>query len=156
MIFASFEFNFVRPASGGNTSLARTIDLDFRSLYQINPEHLVVLGYASITGMRRDIAGGTLPEANELIARLIGNFNETFNVIGAIVAPRTGDTLVPFNGIAINQGAPFIAPPNSQILMPPTFQIEFGPSGFIQTATNDSFKVFFSIGYEIVMKRTRF
>lgn len=156
MIFASFRFLYIRPSSGGNTNTQVIIDLDFRSLYQINPDHLVVLGYASVSGMRKDVTGATLTGPETVQARLIGNFNETFNVLAVVNAPRVGDDIIPFNGIAFNQGAPFVAPPNAQILMPPTFQLEINPSNSFGTGTGDTWKVIFSIGYEIVQKNTRF
>jgi len=157
MIFATFRYFFDRPGGGGNTANPVTVDLDFRSLYQINPDHLVVLGYASITGMRRDVAGASVIGPEALAARLLGNFNETFNVLASItVAPRAGETVAPFNGIAFNQGAPFVAPPKAQILMPPTFQLQFIPTGTFGTGTGDTWEVFFTIGYDVTLKGTRF
>jgi len=152
MIFASFIYDFIR-AGVGNTIDTVLIDMDFRSLYQINPDHLVVLGYASVAGQRKDFGGLNVNVSNTYACRLIGNFNETFNVPATIVSPiRAGDSIALFNGITFNDGAPFVAPPDAQILMPPSFQVEFDPGGFIQVVNGDRLRVMVSIGYKIVKK----
>jgi len=157
MIFASFIYEYINTAPLGNTIDTVLIDMDFRSLYQINPDHLVVLGYASVAGQRKDAAGVNVNVANTYACRLIGNFNETFNVPATIVSPiRNGQTVTLFNGITFNDGAPFVAPPDAQILMPASFQVEFDPGGFLQIIVNDSLRVMVTIGYKIVEKNSRF
>jgi len=152
MIFASFRYIFVKGASG-DTRDTVLIDMDFRSLYQINPDHLVLLGYASLVGQRQDATGSSVSGGAEYACRLIGNFNETFNVDASIVVARTGDGIALFNGIAFSSQAPFLAPAGAQILMPATFQVEFQPSSQGQNISGDDITILCTIGYEIELKR---
>jgi len=153
MIFASFRYTFLRQASG-DTRDTVLIDMDFRSLYQINPDHLVLLGYASVTGTRKDATGSSVPQGMDFACRLIGNFNETFNVVPTIVLPvRPNDDIALFNGIAFSNYSPFVAPPDAQILMPPSFQVEMDPSSSGQSISGDDMVLLCTIGYEIELKK---
>jgi len=77
MIFASFEYSLVIDVVPlGRTTDFHTIDFDFRSLYQINPDSEIFLKYASIAANLEDAGLGTL-QNYRCMARLIGNFNET-------------------------------------------------------------------------------
>jgi len=153
MIFASFRYTYLRQASG-DTRDKVTIGMDFNALYQHIPDQLVLLGYASITGSRKDATGSSVPQGMDFACRLIGNFNETFNVPATIVLPaRPDDAIELFNGIAFNNYSPFVAPPGAQILMPPTFQVEFDPSSSGQAISGDALTVMCTIGYEIELKK---
>ncbi len=155
MILASFRYFHQITLTTGNTRDTINIDLDFRGLYQINPDHLLTLKYASINGLRKDAGGGNYQD--NMKCRLIGDFNETRNIIATLVSPIfTNQTLEPFNGIAFTRNAPFDAPKGARILMPPTFQIEFSFGTFNQQVNGDNIEVFFTIGYDIELKGTRF
>jgi len=131
-----------------------TIGMSFNSLYQINPEHLVLLGYASITGTRKDFTGSAVPGGMEFSCRLLGNFNETYNVPVTIDSvARAVDAVELFSGISFNESTPFVAPRGAQILMPPTFQVEVNPSSTNQAVTGDFMVVLCTIGYEIERKK---
>jgi len=151
MIIASFEYSFVVVAAGRTTDF-HTIDLDFRSLYQINPDHEIFLKYASIVANLEDAGLGTLQNFR-CMARLLGNFNETRNIVPTITAPLAGETVTIFNGIAFAMAGPFVAPDRSQILMPATFNIEFKVGSQAQTAAGDFIRVWISIGYDIEPKK---
>jgi len=151
MIFASFEYDFVVVAAGRTTDF-HTLDMDFRSLYQINPDHEIFLKYASIVANLEDAGLGTLQNFR-CMARLIGNFNETRNILAAVVAPSAGETVVQFDGICFAMAGPFVAPDNSRILMPATFQLEFKAGSQAQTAAGDFIRVWITIGYDIEPKK---
>jgi len=151
MIFASFEYSFVVVAAGRTTDF-HLLDMDFRSLYQINPDHEIFLKYASIVANLEDAGLGTLQNFR-CMARLIGNFNETRNILAAVVAPSAGETVVGFDGIAFAMAGPFVAPDRSNILMPATFQLEFKVGSQAQTAAGDFIRVWITIGYDIEPKK---
>jgi len=153
MIFASFRYTFLRQASG-DTRDTVLIDMDFNALYQHIPDQLVLLGYASVVGTRKDATGSSVPGGLEFACRLIGNFNETFNVPATIVLPaRPDDAIALFNGICFSSQAPFVAPPRAQILMPPSFQVEMDPSSAGQSISGDDITLLCTIGYEIEFKK---
>jgi len=153
MIFASFEYSFVIDAiPAGRTTAFHTLDMDFRSLYQINPDSEIYLKYASIVANLEDAGLGTLQNFR-LMARLIGNFNETRNIVAAVVAPSAGETVVGFSGICFNMGGPFVAPDRANILMPATFQVEFKAGSQAQTAAGDFIRLWLTIGYDIEPKK---
>jgi len=153
MIFASFRYTFLRQASS-DTRLTVLIDMDFRSLYQINPDHLVLLGYAAVAGTRKDATGSSVIGGLEYACRLIGNFNETFNVDAVINLPaRPDDAIALYAGICFSSQAPFVAPPGAQILMPPTFQVEMDPSSQGQSISGDDITLLCTIGYEIELRK---
>jgi len=153
MILASFEYSFIIDVVPlGRTTDFHTVNMDFRSLYQINPDHEIFLKYASIVGNLEDAGLGTLQNFR-LMARLIGNFNETRNILPTITAPEVQETVVGFSGVAFNMGGPFVAPDNSKILMPQTFQIEFKAGSQAQTAAGDFIRVWMTIGYDIEPKK---
>jgi len=153
MIFASFEYSLIIDVVPlGRTTDFHTINLDFRSLYQINPDHEIFLQYASIAGNLEDAGLGTLQNFR-LMARLIGNFNETRNIIPTITAPLVQETVVGFSGIAFSMGGPFVAPPHSNILMPANFTCEFKAGSQAQTAAGDFIRVWITLGYDIQPKR---
>jgi len=153
MIFNSLFYRYVVTAASGNTRDAVLIDCDFTSLYQINPDHLIVLGYAAVSGQRQQDNGFNINSSEAFACRLIGAFNESHNVGFSIVTPRAGDSVVNFSGITFGSNYPFVAPDNARILMPPSFQLEFIPSSLDQTTDGDTLDLFFTIGYEIT-KRT--
>lgn len=155
MILSSFYYDYVL-LSASNTRAAVLIQLDFTSLYQINPEHQIVLKYASIALLRQDAGAGDFSDPTSLV-RLIGRFNETRNVVATIIDPiRTTQSVVPFDGIAFNHSSPFVAPKDSKILMPPTFQIEFTIGTFNQGAIGDHLEVYFTIGYDLAIRNPNF
>jgi len=157
MILASFEFLYTTAGAGQDTSQYLFVDLDFRSLYQINPDHLITLKYAAISALRRDALNATLSGWGSTQARLVGQFNETRNIVATIPGGGpVGQTVVPFDGIAFNGFAPFVARPGAKILMPPTFQLEFRQGMQVQTAAGDDIRAWFTIGYDIELKQTRF
>jgi len=151
MIFSSFLYEFIRGAVGDTNDIV-VIDMDFRALYQIS-DKLVILGFASLSGQRKD-AGGFNVNDNSYAVRLIGNFNETNNIVATVAVPRVGDSIVLYNGISFSSTAPFYAPKDSKILMPATFQVEFDPSSLAQSAAGDSIRVCATIGYEIIPKNS--
>jgi hypothetical protein len=155
MIFSSFFYEYLVQA-GGNSNATVTIDMNFRALYQINPDSLIVLGYAGISGMRKDLGGLNVNSSEAFRCRLIGKFNETRNVGFTISVPRAGETITGFDGIAFGSNYAFYAPRGSRILMPPTFQLEFEPSSLAQTQVNDAMRVNFTLGYEIELKGSKF
>lgn len=156
MIFASFQYELIIDVVPvGRTTDFHTVNMDFRSIYQINPDHEIFLKYASIAGNLEDAGLGTLQNFR-LMARLIGNFNETRNILPTITVPLVQETAVGFSGIAFSMGGPFVAPDRSNILMPSTFQVEFKAGSQAQTAAGDFITVWFTIGYDIEPKRRNF
>jgi len=153
MIFASFEYSLIIDVVPvGRTTDFHTIDFDFRSLYQINPDSEIFLKYASIAANLEDAGLGTL-QNYRCMARLIGNFNETRNIVATITAPLVQETVVGFSGIAFAMGGPFVAPDRSNILMPQTFNLEFKVGSQAQTAAGDFIRVWITIGYDIEPKK---
>jgi len=154
MIIRSFQHVFVSPGLGLQTSQEYFLDLDFRALYQINPDKLVILKYASIVGLRED---ATFSAVNDTImmARLIGNFNETRNITVTPVVPAN-TTITDFDGITFSDSAPFRAVPDDLILMPAEFQISFRKGGNSQAVLGDNMTTWISIGYDIVEKNRSF
>jgi len=153
MIFASFEYLITVDVAPVDTRQFQTVDLDFRALYQI-ADKLVILGYASIGGQSKDIGNASLINA-DVFARLLGDFNETRNIVGSpVLIANTTQTVTPFNGIVFTSSAPFRAPEGFKILMPATFQIEFQRGNSLQNQINDDMRIFFTIGYDIVAKNS--
>jgi len=148
MIIRSFQHVFVSPGLGLQTSQEYFLDLDFRGLYQINPDHLVILKYASIVGLRED---ATFSAVNDTIMMA----NETRNITVTPVVPAN-TTITDFDGIAFSDSAPFRAVESDMILMPPTFQISFRKGGNSQAVLGDNMTTWISIGYDIQLKNTRF
>jgi len=156
MIFASFDYLYTTTGLGQDTSQYLLIDLDFRSLYQINPDQLVTLKYAAVAALRRDASNATLQGWGSTQARLIGSFNETRNIVATIPGGPPGQTIAPFDGIAFTGFAPFVARPGARILMPPTFQIEFRQGMQAQVTSGDTIRLWFTIGYDVELKGERF
>ena len=154
MIFSSFLYEFTRGAVGDTNEIV-TINLSFRALYQINPDHIITLGFASLCGQRKD-AGGFNVNENSYAVRLIGKFNETRNIDVSISVPRVGDSINLFDGIGFSSTAPFYAPNDSRILMPADFQIEFDPSSLSQVANGDTIRVICTIGYDLELNGKKF
>lgn len=155
MIIASFDYLYVTAGGGQDTGQYLTVDLDFTALYQINPRHLIVLKYVSISALRKDATNGTL-QPSEVQSRLIGNFNETRNIVATIPGGPPGQTIAAFDGITFNSYSPFRAPKGARLLMPPTFQIEFRSGAQSQVTIGDDIRVWISIGYDLELKETRF
>jgi len=148
MILASFKYNYV-VAAGGNTADVFSLGFAFRSLFQFDHDDQIVLSYAGISLIKSDLAGSPTGETNAM-ARLLGNFNETRNVVPSILTPvRAGDTVVAFSGITFNMFAPFYAPIGSRILMPDTFQCEVTPSHNLQNSVGDSLDCLLTFGYDV-------
>lgn len=152
MIFASFEYTMT-VVVGVDTRVFQRVNLDFQALYQI-ADKLVILGYASIAGQSVDAGAANLINA-DIFARLIGDFNETRNIVATpVLIANTTQTVVPFNGIVFDSESPFRAPKGAKILMPATFQIEFQRGNSLQNVVNDSLRIFFTIGYDIIPKNS--
>lgn len=155
MIFSSFQWDLLRAAGSPDTFATFSVNMDFRSIYQINQDQLIVLGYASITGVNTDAASSNLT-VTDVRARLIGGFNETYNIVVTETAAQIGVTITPFSGITFNNRSPFKADPHYQILMPPTFVLEFQTGHVAQNAINDRVQFWVSIGYEVILKGQQF
>jgi len=151
MIFASFQYDMV-VVLGIDTRIEQTIDFDFRALYQIS-DKVVTLGYASIAGQSRDASNANLINA-DVIARLIGDFNETRNLVGVpVLIANTTQTVTPFNGITFASSAPFRAPEGAKILMPASFSLEFQRGNSLENVVNDNLFIWITIGYDIIDKK---
>jgi len=154
MIIRSFQHVFTTPGGGVNTDLEQLVDLDFQALYQINMDKLVILKYCSIVGLRRDLTSASVADTS-MMARLIGNFNESRNIL-AVPVPVADRVITDFDGITFSDLAPFRAAPDDMILMPATFQLAFRKGANSQTTLGDNITTWFSIGYDIVLKNPRF
>jgi len=142
---SSFIYTFLR-GSTGNARSPLTLQLDFTPVFPARSTSY--LRYISISGMRQNIS-----ETEELIesiaARAIGNFNSDVGAIINVAVPRAGDAASVFSGIAFSTSSPFVAPENSNIVLPDTFDIEILPSNRGGNVTNDNLKVFLTIGFNI-------
>jgi len=154
MIFASWEIDYTLAGGTQNTEDELTFDIDFRSLYQINPEHKVVLGFCGVNGYAKD-AGNTNINSWPARARLIGSFNETSNVLNVPNPLIAGLVVTPFPGIVFGEDSPFYPPKDSRILMPANFQIALQLGSFSQGAVGDFVHFSLTIGYEIELNGKR-
>ncbi len=150
MIYASWELLYTQAPGGVDTRSIFTFDLDFRSLFQIDPDRQVVLAYAAVAGHRSDAVPANI-NYSPTQARLIGRFNETFNIGLVPSAPAAGIpnwAVTPFPGISFSEFAPFRAPETSKILMPATFQVELqrGQSAS-QLSAGDTVRFLLTLGY---------
>jgi len=147
MITTSFIYQFTAPAAG-NTRESVIIDCDFNAVF-INPSSQLVLEYAALSGMRQNNAG-LMSDSGSFSARLIGLFDVENSPIFVINTPRAGDSIAAFDGISISPNNPFIPGPESTVLIPKLFQIEFIPSNSPGNSPGDELTMYFTIGYSLV------
>jgi len=155
MIYNSWQFNYVKAAGFANTEIEWVIDMNLQSLYQINPEQLVLLKSCDIVAIRHDL-GGSQVAYTPILSRLIGDFNQSFNIVATLATlplPNPTFVITQFAGITFSDVGPFIAPKNAQILMPATFQLAFQTGTLPQAVAGDDIRVWFTLGYDIEPKK---
>lgn len=158
MIFNSWVFLYTKTAGFANTEIEWTVDMNLRSLYQINPDQLVYLKRASIVVVRHDI-GAAQVAYTPVLTRLIGDFNQSFNIIATLETPPLPNPnfiITPFPGIVFSDVGPFVANPGDNILMPASFQLAFQTGTLPQNVPGDDIRIIFTLGYDVELKGTRF
>jgi len=149
MITSSFQYDITIVAPPGeDTRQAVTLDCDFGPVFPA-PSSRVVLAYIGLSGIRQNNAGNLTGSA-DFSARFIGDFNSLNTPIYSITVPRSGDSIVQFNGLSLSTDFPFIPNEQSTILLPANFQIEFIPGNAQGQAVGDMLSMFVTIGFNII------
>ena len=105
------------------------------------------------------VGNGALRSNTPILSRLIGDFNQSFNIVATLATlplPNPTFVITQFPGITFSDVGPFVAPANSQILMPATFQLSFQTGTLPQAVAGDDLRVWFTLGYDVEPKTTRF
>lgn len=147
MQFSSLTYNYVVPAIG-ETRQPVILDVDFGPLFP-GGRSKIVLRYLAVSGMRQNVAG-TMTSPGEFSIRLIGDFNQNNTPIYSVAAPRSGDSVVQFDGITLAFQTPFEMNDYNGIFMPRNFQLEFIPSSSRGDTIGDTLNMFVTFGFEVI------
>jgi len=141
-----YEYDNVPP---GDTRDPVIIDVDFNPVFP-GPDSRLMLLYLGISGMRQN-AAGNMQSSGDFSARLIGFLSSINTGIYTVNAPRPGDSIAQFDGIAFSNSNPLVFPGFDPLLeLPRTFQIEFIPSNQQGITPNDFLTMYLTIGFEIL------
>jgi len=143
----SFIYTYIVPLSG-ETRQPVILDVDFNPVFPGSRSKVVLL-YVALSGMRQNQAGA-MSSPGSFSARLLGSFNSSNLPVYTVAAPRSGDSVAQFNGLAFSSNTPFIPTNDTPLQIPRTFQIEFLPSNQRGDKSGDEITMYCTIGFRVV------
>jgi len=143
----SIVYSFIVPIAG-ETRQPVILDVDFNPVFPGGRSNVVLL-YLSLSGMRQN-AIGAMSSPGSFSARLIGSFSSNNSPVYSVAAPRSGDSVAQFDGLAFSSSSPFIPTNDTPLQIPRLFQIEFLPSNQRGDQPGDEIIMYCTIGFRVV------